>query len=89
MYYYVLLYIIIYYYILLYIIICARCAWLVREIINLNPYSNRLLTTELVRKAKGKLEAEHSSFSALLLCLKELLVLTEKNESNSELIFLW
>lgn len=27
-----------------------RCAWLVREIKNLNPYSNRVLTTELGRR---------------------------------------
>jgi group II intron reverse transcriptase/maturase len=32
-----------------------RCAWLVREIINLNPYSNRVLTTELGRKENWRL----------------------------------
>jgi NADH:ubiquinone oxidoreductase subunit 6 (subunit J) len=32
-----------------------RCAWLAREIINLNPYSNRVLTTELGRRENRRL----------------------------------
>ena len=32
-----------------------RCAWLVREIINLNPYSERVLTTELGRRENRRL----------------------------------
>jgi NADH-ubiquinone/plastoquinone oxidoreductase chain 6 len=32
-----------------------RCAWLVREIINLNPYSDRVLTTELGRRENRRL----------------------------------